>query len=192
VKKAYLDANILIAYAVGPEKDNQYYKSKEIFDKIRQNTFVGVISTLTLAEILGVLRVIKASEDLEYLNKLRSQEQLDYVLNESKILFDTMVGELLQMPNVMFERGKNTNFQSMLDDVLSVLNNIKGVVKIYNNCKKCGSNLPVSTHKGVATVDLLHALMAKDIGCDSLITFDKGFNELKSESKFDSIEIDVR
>lgn len=192
MKRAYLDANILIAYVFGQEKEpRQFWKSQAIFEDIKQGKITGIISTLTLMEIMGVFRSIKGSE-LSSLRGLSDRAQLEYVLQESKSMYDIIIHELLQMPNLVFEKGKQTNLQNTLTDAFAILEKIRGVVKIYDSCAKCGSDHPVSVHKAVAMVDILHALIAKDVGCDVIITFDKGFNELKSHEKFDSIEFDVR
>lgn len=192
MKKAYLDANILIDYVVGPEEgNNQYAKALSVFSEIKEGKILGVVSTLTQMEILGVFRMIKGSE-LEEIKSKPEKSRLEYVLKESKGMFEKMMSEIIRMPNIKLEKGKTTNLQTVLNEALTIMNDIKGDIRFFNHCKKCGSENQSSGHRAVATVDILHAILARDIGCESLITFDKGFNELKNMENFTNLEIDVR
>ena len=191
MKRVYFDANLLLAYALGPEEHNDHYaKAEEIFLKVKRGEFLGVISTLTLTEILGVFRLVKGRE-LETLRPKSDDGRIEYVLREANQMYQGLLGVLLQMPNIKFEKGRQTSLQSSLEEVLEILNNIKGGIKIHTYCKKCGSDHPLSEHKAVATVDILHAIIARDSGCDSLMTFDKGFKELRNFQNFDKLEIVV-
>jgi len=71
------------------------------------------------------------------------------------------------------------------------MDRIKGVVKFYDFCNRCKSQVPVCVHKAVATMDILHAFLAKDVKCDLLLTFDKGFKELVDHEKLEPLEIVV-
>ncbi len=192
MKKGYIDTNILIAFASGPVKEpRQYPKAKEIFDDIKQGKFVAVISTLTLTEIKGVFRT-HVGFDRNNLETVSYTTRSDYVKSEANSMYNQLLGELLHLPNVKFEKGKQTNFQSILDQADEIMDEIKGEVKFYDTCGRCRASFKSSNHKQILVADILHALLAKDTGCDFLITFDKGFNGLKGSTKINPLEIIVK
>lgn len=192
MQKTYIDTNILIAYVSGLQKDPfQYPKAKQIFDEIKQGKYVGVFSTLTLIEVKGVLRSLLGRER-SLLQTIDTHKQSDFIKKESTDAYNILLAELLKLPNVKFEKGKQANFQSILDNADQIMDDIKGFVKFYNNCGVCKSNYKNSAHKQILVADILHTLLAKDIGCDSLITFDKGFNALTGNAQIGLMQIIVR
>lgn len=192
MQKVYLDTNILISYISGPEKEpNQFYKAKQIFDDIKHGKFIGVISTLTLIEIKGVLRAILGS-DRTLMQTIPENKQSDHVKAKSTEIFQALVSDLLQLPSVKFEKGRQTNFQSVLDSANDIMDEIQGTVRFYNTCGNCNAQYKNSKHKQILVADILHALLAKDTACDSLITFDKGFGALVGNQHIDPMVIQVR
>ncbi len=185
-----MDTNILITYVVGPEKDDKFDLAKQVFGKIRSGEYEGVISTLTLMEVLGVFRR-QVGTDRERMYLVPRPTQGEYVQTESQSMFQSMLGELVKMPNTKFEEGKSVNLGSVLNSSLDIMKEVKGVVKFYNTCGFCDSRASVSVHKAVATMDIIHATMAKETGCESLITFDKGFKELQGNDSLNPLEIEV-
>lgn len=191
MKKGYIDTNILIDYTSGPVKSpKQYPKAKKIFDDIKQGKFVAVISTLTITEIKGVFRTF-VGYDRNNLESLSPSTRSDYVKSEANSMYNQLLGELLRLPYVKFEKGKQTNFQSILEMADEIMDEIKGEVKFYDNCGRCEAPYKNSNHKQILVADILHALLAKDTGCDFLITFDKGFNGLKGSTKINPLDIIV-
>jgi predicted nucleic acid-binding protein len=192
LKKAYLDANILLAISAGEKKEPEQYKlAVNIFNEIKEGSLVGVISSLTLMEVLAVLRTQKGREKHK-LNGLSSQKQLEHVLNESKSMYDELMGQLLRLSSIKFDLGKPTNLNKLMDQAFDVLQKTKGKIRFYDRCSRCGSNnVNYSAFKGLGSDDMIHALLAKDIGCDYLITFDKDFEDLKILPEFEGLEFRV-
>lgn len=190
MKKVYLDANILITYAVGPEKDDKFDLAKQVFDKIKSGEYEGVISTLTLMEVLGVFRR-HIGTDRQRMYSVPRDTQGEYVQTESQSMFQSMLGELVKMGNIKFEDGKSVDLASVLNPSLDIMKEVKGIVKFYNTCGICNSQARVSVHKAVATMDIIHTTIAKETGCESLITFDKGFKELQGNDSLNPLEIEV-
>lgn len=192
MKKAYLDANILLALSAGEEKEpDQYRLAVRILDEIKDGKIQAVISSLTLMEVIAVLRSQKGREKNK-LDGLSREQQLDYVLKESKSMYDDLVKELLQLSNLKFELGKHTDLNKLMSKAFDILQKIKGKVRFYNRCKRCGTeNVSYSAFKGLGSDDVIHALLAKDVGCDQLITFDGDFEDLKGFEEFDGLEFRV-
>jgi len=190
LKKVYLDTNILITFAVGKVKDSRFHLAEEIFNKIKSGTYEGVISTLTLMETLGVFRR-QIGTNRALMQTVPREEQGEYVKNDSFATFQTMLGYLVQMPNIKFEERISTSIGTVLNTSFEIMKEITGLVKFYNNCGFCDSSVKVSVHKAVAAMDIIHSIIAKDTGCESVVTMDKGFKELCGNSLLDSLEMEV-
>jgi predicted nucleic acid-binding protein len=188
-----LDANILLAKSAGPEKEpRQFPQAEEIFNKIKNREIEAVISPLTLMEVKNALRINKGKEK-EILSGMDKQERLDYVLRESERSYNDLLGELIQMgDSVIFKTKKNIDMNKLLEDAMEIAMGVKGKVKIHRDCKKCGSeNVSYTTFKSLGTDDAFHALLAKEMDCDQLLTFDGDFNEIKGHKKIESLDIQV-
>jgi predicted nucleic acid-binding protein len=192
LKKAYLDANILLAISAGSTKEpDQYRMAVGILDEIKEGKIVGVISSLTLMEVIAVLRTQKGREK-HNLKGLSDEKRLEFVLNGSKSMYDKLMGELLQLPGIKFELGKHTDLNKLMNSAFDILQRIKGKVRFYTRCSKCGSrDVSYTAFKGMGSDDMIHALLAKDVGCDYLITFDKDFEDLKIFDEFDGLEFRI-
>lgn len=192
MKKAYLDANILLALAAGKEKEPEQYRLAEtILEEIKSGKIQAVISSLTLMEILAVLRAQKGREK-NNLTGLSREKQVEFVIKESNSMNHILISELIRLPNVKFEFGRHVDLNKLMDQALEILKKVNGKVKFYNKCKRCGSeNVNYSTYKGLGTDDMIHVLLAKDGGCDQLITFDGDFEEIKGFSEIEPLEIIV-
>jgi predicted nucleic acid-binding protein len=192
LKKAYLDANILLAKVAGPEKEpNQFPLAERIFNQIKSGEFQAVISSLTLMEVLAVLRTQKGREKHK-LDGLTPDKQIEYVRAESKIMYDSIIRELLQLVNVKFDLGGRTDMKKLFDIGFDIMLETKGKVKFYKNCKRCDSkNVLYSSYKSLGSDDVIHALFAKDVGCDLFLTFDSDFEELKGNEKVEPLEIRI-
>jgi len=192
LKKAYLDANILLALSVGEKKERDQYKlAVRILDEIKDGKIEAVISSLTLMEVIAVLRTQKGREKHK-LDGLTDEKQLEYVLNGSNEMYGSLMGELLRLTNIKFDLGKHTDLNKLMDQAFGILQKTKGKVRFYNRCTRCGTqNVNYSAFKGVGSDDVIHALLAKDVGCDQLITFDRDFEDLKELEEFEGLQFRV-
>ncbi len=192
MKKAYLDANILLAKAAGSVKEpKQYPLAEKVFQEIKSGNYHAVISSLTLMEVLAVLRTQKGRE-MQNLKSLSSDKQIEFVIAESKSMYDSILFELLQLEHLSFDLGGKTDMRKILDTAFDIMQEKQGLVKIHYNCKKCGSkDVPHSAYKGLGSDDIIHALFAKDIGCDVFLTFDSDFEQLVGDQRIDPLEICV-
>jgi predicted nucleic acid-binding protein len=94
--------------------------------------------------------------------------------------------------SVIFKTKKNIDMNKLLEDAMEITMNVKGKVKTHQNCKKCGSeNVPHTAFKSMGTDDAFHALLAKEMDCDQLLTFDSDFNEIKGHEKIKPLDIQV-
>lgn len=183
---------MIIAYALGAEKEKYHYsKSERIFNQIQKGEFIGVISTLTLTELIGVLRT-HIGRDRDRMLRIDEKKQNEYVKNEAKIAYNEIFHILMEMQNIKFEEGKKTNFQSVLNDGFDLIEGSNGFQKFHKNCGICRKPHDNSNFKQILIADIFHALLAKDTNCDELLTFDGGFNGIKDHEKIESLKIIVQ
>lgn len=183
---------MLLAVSAGPKKEpRQFEIATRVLNEIRRGSIVGIVSSLTLMEVLAVLRTQKGRQ-IHTLNKLSGYKQTEFVLNESKSMYDKLMGELIKLPNMKFDLGRHVDLNNILDRAFDVLQKTKGKVRFYHRCSKCGStNVRYTAFKGLGSDDAIHALLAKDAGCDSLFTFDKDFEDLEAFEEFKGLEFRI-
>lgn len=192
MKKAYLDANVLLAISAGSKKEpNQFKLASIILEEIKAGKITGIVSPLTLMEVIAVLRTQKGRER-HNLDRLSNKQQLEFVLNESKSMYDKLMGELIKLPNLKFELGRHVDLNKLMGQALGVLEKTRGKTRFYHRCSRCGSqNVSYTAFKGLGSDDAIHALLARDAGCDCLVTFDKDFDDLKEFEEFEGLEFRV-
>lgn len=81
--------------------------------------------------------------------------------------------------------------KKLMDTTYDMMQELKGKVKFHNDCKKCGSNLRHSSYKALGTDDFIHALFAREVGCELFLTFVGDFEEISNHEKVQPMEIKV-
>ena len=186
-----MDSNILLAIIEDPEKEgSQYTMAKQILDDVKCGKIQAVISSLTLSEIFFVLKS-QLSKNTSKLAGMDKKEKIEYVNRESKIEHDKLKGIFLELPNVKFDDGSTVYTKELFIDILNITEKIKGKIKIYNRCPNCDADYRSNSFKSAGIEDILHVLIAKNTGCDELITFDQDFEELRMFEEFKPLSIIV-
>ena len=182
VRRVYLDSSILVPLAVGREANpHQFLLSTNVLHKIENSKNVGVVSPLALMEVRSVLRV-KKGRDKHVLDKLAPDEQLQYVLRKSDSMYFQLTNHWLQIEDTEFlEDEIHVDVIKIMANALSILGRVRGKLQPRGN----------SRFRGVGPADVLHALLAKGIGCDTLVTVDTGFEELASFDEFTGLTFHV-
>jgi predicted nucleic acid-binding protein len=192
---AYIDTNVFLSYIAGPlSHPVQYPLAKEFFNEIASHKWIGVISYLTLLEILDVLRKWRASE-LEAISKIQTDwDRTRYVIEGAKQVYSNIIAETLATPDFRIIETPNVDANLLMTAAFEILTDITGVVRLYNSCSKCGYEQDhpiISVHKSVGAADILHALIAKEAKCHKLVTFDKGFLDLINNPRLQPLWIHV-
>ena len=192
MKRSYLDSNILLAISAGPEKEcDQFRMAVNVLDEIKNGTIIGIVSSLTLMEVITVMRIQKGKEK-HCLESMSSDEQSKFVLRESKLMYKKLLTELVKLPNLKFELGRRIIMNTVLDNALSILHRIRGKVQIYRKRHENDiSHVKYTMFKGVGSNDVIHALLARDVGCDDLVIFDRDFEELDEFDEFEDLKFRV-
>jgi hypothetical protein len=138
------------------KEPKQYPLADKVFQEIKNGNYHAVISSLTLMEVLAVLRTQKGRE-MQNLKGLPPEKQIEFVITESKSMYDSILLELLQLDHVSFDLGGKSDMRKIFDTAFDIMQEKQGVVKIHNNCKKCGSsNVAHSAYKGLGSDDMIY------------------------------------
>ncbi|NQT09088.1 type II toxin-antitoxin system VapC family toxin [Candidatus Bathyarchaeota archaeon] len=191
---AYLDANILIAYILGPTKERRNYPfAQRVFTDIGNGVYSALISNLVLVEILNALRRIKGRE-YRHLSSLPSDNDcLQYIKTESDSIFQNLVTTLMQVgKQIQFTDCDKINARTVFDMGLNILNRTTGKIAFrYNVCGNCRTRNNYSNFSGLGPIDISHIFLAKELGCDQLITLDQGFEEVQNNPDVTPLNIVV-
>src|SRR4030095_6016826 len=114
--------------ALANSKENQGARKKQ-----------GIISILVLIEIIAALRGQKTKE-FELLRYITSEtERTEYVICEAKIIFEKIIIEALQIPQIQYMRPLNIDVNNLLYSAFTTLYNIRGSIKFLNRCRQYGT-----------------------------------------------------
>lgn len=177
VRKTYLDSNVLLAVSAGLEKEpDQFRMATRVLDEIGSGDALGTVSSLALMEVITVMRVKKGRET-HRLGSMPDDQQSEFVLRESRSMYGKLIAELMKLPGLKFEHGQNMGVGTVMKNALNIIHETGGHVRPSGK----------SRFSGVGTVDVLHTLLAKNMGCDELVTFDKGFDEMARIAAFEGL-----
>jgi len=93
---------------------------------------------------------------------------------------------------VQFTDCDNINARTIFDKGLNILNSTRGKIPLrYNECRDCGNRRNYFNFKGLGPIDISHIFLAKELGCDQLITLDQGFEEVQANPDVTPLNIVV-
>ena len=74
-----------------------------------------------------------------------------------------------------------TRYVQTIGVIFNCLKCTKGIIRFHNECSKCKTKKHYkyfSALRCVSTVDVMHILLAKELGCNSFVTFDRDLKRL--------------
>jgi hypothetical protein len=145
-------------------------------------------------EILDVLRKIRAENFDTLFAMPNDDERISYVIDGAREIYAQIIGEMLSTPEIRFMDSLKLDITQLLRNGLEILSDMKGRVNFYDTCNRCNSKREdnrkfISVLKSPETADMMHALIAKELKCNTLITFDKGFLDLANDSRIRPLQI---
>lgn len=172
-ERIYLDANVLVYYFYSKQNQRFHIKAKKLLEKIENKKYEGIISSLTLMELIKSLR--------ELLIKYSGIRRMDDV---EKIVRDS-ISKLFTIRNMYFMVGYNEAIPVLSETKELYYNTVsKEAFDIMCNCSgKCdyAYNSGEIEHKGLHAPDVFHVVLAKKCKCDKLATFEWNFLQTKNE-----------
>jgi predicted nucleic acid-binding protein len=198
-RRAYLDTSLLVPYALGPT-DSNFQRSRGIFGEAEKGKLKLIVSHFALQETLHTLRRLKL-EDVIRRSGLRQRQKLIEFVNGKEFLEDAKkksweafrrIVEQVTADELHFEVDGEEEYDSQLFvKGLESLTKTFGSVRIYpDNCQFCSDNMECLQcgnearihYKAINAPDLTHTFIAISLGCDEILTADKGFKELQNQA----------
>lgn len=174
IDRVYFDSSVFVAWLMGSGFTTQG-RAASFIDGVRDGKYEGIISTVTLMEVVKVLRYLyveKGKQDPGFWNT-KTNEAIEkiYRLPKMKIV-----------KGLISETGKTYSptlcdemaFGKFIDESLELLKKYSGSVKQDSRGKKL-------EHNGISVVDALHIIIAKKFECNKIVSFDNDFEETKME-----------
>lgn len=171
--RIYIDTNVLFNWLFGVTATTLKPATDFIKD-IQRGRYVGVISYLTLNELLKVisnLLVDKGKTDpAEWKSKREEAIRKIFAIDSNQI--EIVSGTT----NDSTHNENELLFGKISDNAYDLMEKYPGTVKYDNTARK-------DKHKGMSTVDTLHVELAKIFNCSKIASFDSDFKEVNSEIK---------
>lgn len=162
---------------VGQKKEPlQYTKAKKIFEKIENNVYSVVLSRLVFMELKSALRLDSSRN--KYINGMETDKKIENIDENTNTRYSDIVKEITSLNNVSVGSDRIINQFEFLKTSASLLQDVKGTFK-KDKYKFAGVN------------DIFHILIAKKLGCNKLLTFDQGFEEMNGHKLVNPLEIKV-
>jgi hypothetical protein len=191
----YLDSSVILSYQIGPA-DHAYADAKNVFEvDIGGGATIGVVSLLTLMEIIDVIRkrVTERSNKL-LLDAMVETRRNEFIKSETEARIKTLINNLTAMEKrglLIFADFTPLDLKQVMDDVFTFSKGYFGMVKKYYHCGICRTPHESYSYKGLGWIDLMHAFLAIGLCVDSLVTADKSFSALSTDNRFSSINIEI-
>ena len=184
-----MDTNVFLAIIGGPKKEgSQYTMAVQILEDIECGKIQGVVSPLMLAEIRSALRKQLSRNKSK---QSTSEEKIQYINKESEIAYKKILSTILRLPNIKLDIGNGIDSKELFDTTLEIMGKIKGKIKNQGQGLESNAKSKTFNFKIAGISDILHALLAKNMGCEQLITFDHDYEEFINLEEFKSLEITV-
>ena len=179
----YLDTSVWIARFWTHDRHHQ--KTIPIFRSIRNGTYTVLITHHILNEIAEVIK----KKTILNLKRLNNSSDNDYK-NIYQTKLTTLLNIILRLPNVRIQ-NPNVSTDKILQPSFNVMQRNAVQISIDNNCPICRNAYNFWDYDAPDERDILHGLLAVELGCDLLITFDSDYRCLQNEPEFSTLAISI-
>ena len=169
-KRVYLDTNVLLTKLFDEKERIERVKFWEEYAEKRKGVRL-IVSTFTLMELLHVIRsrlIEKCDPNTDL------EEARNYMIEESEKLFKSIMEHMIRMPKI-FAISYSVNI-TIDSNVLEL--QLKCIGDVRRGKCACQKST-ILKYGGVSHADMVHLVMAKQLDCDTFLTFDRGFEHLK-------------
>lgn len=190
---AYVEASVFASWMLGT-RDRHYKKAEQVIDNIKSGKLNAITSSLTVMEVIDVIRK-RITQWAAYgghpsvTNLAPLKAEIEEIIQN---FINGITAEAVQGHLIL--KDPNKSIEEMYEEASKILYSCFGGFGNANDCKFCERDLPSPKYfyRGVGQYDVQHAIVARDLGASTLITFDKGFNALSSYTNFNTLKFDVR
>ena len=185
---AYLDSAVWVSYIMDSE-DFHYNKAEHIMQKIRDGTYITLVSKLVVMEVIDVIR--KRIVDKEAFSGDLTHEKT----REIKRRVDIKIKDFLNAVKDLENQGKiilvdlDATMRDILTHALKLLEQSFGRIITTSRCNACRRNMDEKyRYRGIGHYDIQHALIAKGSNASVLVSFDKSFRDLSTSTEFKTLK----
>lgn len=171
--RIYIDTNVLVYFFYSKQRGDLSDKAKRFLKEIEKEKFEGIISSITLIELIKCLR-----ELLVKFGGIADINKVDEIIGQQlKVLYS--------INNIHFVEGYPPKFEISPDvDQLyysTVSNNSLKLIQAYKGRVLPDYNTGKAEHQGLHPIDIIHVVLAKQLHCDKIATFEWNFQETSGE-----------
>lgn len=192
---AYIESGIWIAQGIG-ENDKFYENSKGFIDEnVETGSIKGVVSLFSLMEAINVIRNrVTAYENKVLLNGMSNERRKEHLKNITDIKIGTLLKYLRLKETekkILFADFSLVDMKKIFDDSFHFSRRYFGNIRFYYKCGRCWQDYQHYQYKGLGSMDILHALLAKEYYCDLFITTDNDYRDLQGSVLFPDLHFEV-
>lgn len=180
----YLDTSIWLSF--GFTRDRNHGKALAVISQLRSRAIVIFVSRHIVSEVLDVLK--------ERAKLHPSVRAASYSPNVHRALvekwFKQFTTTVLGVPNVRI-RDTTTSMVKILTDQQKIMLDAWGTISTWIQCPICHSAFNFVQYDCPGKNDVLHSIIADEIQCDILLSFDKDFAIMGRLPRFAHMPIQV-
>ena len=172
-ERIYIDTNVLVYYFYTKQRKDLSDKAKLFLQRIESSKFEGIISSITLMELIKSLR-----ELLIKFGKMRDMDTVEAVILQQ-------IKELYAINHMHFVEGHPPEFEPLEEvEELYYYTISNESLKLIQQCKgKVWADRETGEpeHAGLHPIDIIHIVLAKQLHCNKIATFEWNFKEASTE-----------
>jgi len=165
--------------------DEKNPAAKSQFEKVRQGKQTLVISKWVFVEIIKI--IIDAAMRDPLVRQTRTPES---VRNHVTAIFREYGRLVIGMRHVVFS-DPATRTSLVFKRAYDLSQRVFGNVSKEPKCPVCHGPYDFFKYRGPYQVDYIHALVARDLQCQKILTFDHDFSLLKDEVEIQPLSVEV-
>lgn len=181
--RVYFDTNVWISALDSDDPKNSV--AKNLFEQVRQGKQTLVISNWVFLEITKFI-IDQAMRD----PGIQSAKTADAVKTFVMTVFASYGNLVLGMKHVVFA-DPSTGTSLVLRKAYDLSKRTFGRVTSEPKCPVCHKPHNFFQYHGPYQVDFIHALLARDLQCQKMMTFDTDFSLLKDDPLIQPLSIEV-
>ncbi len=178
----YVDTSVLISAFY--TTDSNHKKAIEFFNRVTNDKVF--ISNHAIIEVYEHVR----QKEVEFAKSQPSLRNETSIKNRTLNTFKTFMEKIVNSRSNVDVGGPDTPLDRHYYTVANVIKNLSGPIRERYQCPVCNSQFmrPFLEYEIPGRDDIHHAVMAHNLPCEKLVTFDKGFASFKNLKVFNGME----
>ncbi len=181
--RVYFDTNIWLSAL--DSKSPKHNDAKEQFEKVRLGKQKLIISDWVFLEVFKKIIDLAMKDPT-----VRASRTPEAVKTYASTAYSNYMTLALQLKHVVFS-DPSTGTRKLLRAAIEIQKRVFGSVSKESRCPVCSGLHNFFRYHGPYEIDLIHALLAKELRCQKMLTFDHDFSLLKNDPNIQPLVIEV-